>query len=73
MLVRSATTNDVRHIVNLTRKLAEETEDLFLPPDQVTAGVHTLITDPSKGRAFVIEVKGEAVAQMQIIYEWSDW
>lgn len=72
-----------------------------MPKQQVTEGVNTLITDPSKGRAFVIEVQGvqmagtswrfttltlqatdrllltqaegRVVAQMQIIYEWSDW
>ena len=62
LLVRSATTKDVRHIVSLTRELAEETENLYLPPDQVTAGVSTLITDASKGRAFVIEVPVQPVS-----------
>ena len=91
LLVRLAQPEDARHVVQLTRELAQvpttscmlavrsftssklhtralptdvssrqETEALDLPFAQVTAGVKTLISDPSKGRAFVVEVQWTA-------------
>ena len=73
MNVRNATIADASVITDFQLKMALETEELFLNPAVVKAGVAAVFDDPSKGCYFVAEEAGVVVASLMITYEWSDW
>jgi len=73
VIYRAATRNDVSTIIDFQVAMARETEDIDLDRDVLTLGVHALFADPSRGRYFVAEAEGRAVASLMITYEWSDW
>ncbi|MGI8782525.1 MAG: GNAT family N-acetyltransferase [Acidobacteriota bacterium] len=71
--IRYATTADVETIVAFNYALALESEQLSLDRSRLEAGVHALLSDPSKGRYFLAERESKVVGQTMITYEWSDW
>ncbi len=60
-------------VTEFNLRLAEETEDLRLPPQRVSAGVAAVLRDPSKGLYFLAEQERRVCGQVMITYEWSDW
>jgi len=72
-IVRNAVSSDAAAIAEFNRRLALETEKKVLDPAVLFAGVAAVLADPTRGRYFVAEDKGEVVGQMMITYEWSDW
>ena len=73
MNVRNATVADASVIADFQLKMALETEELFLDPVVVKAGVAAVFADSSKGYYFVAEDAGVVVASLMITCEWSDW
>ena len=73
MIVRDAKREEAATIVNFQLKIAMETEELALEPDVVERGVAAVFDDPSRGRYFVAEEDGVAVASLMVTQEWSDW
>lgn len=73
MRIREATLADAPVIAEFNLRLAEETEQLRLNPQTVSAGVAAILSDSAKGLYFVAEVDGAVVGQLMITYEWSDW
>ena len=71
--IRNAKETDLKDIASFQVLMAKETEDLQLDEKTVYAGVKAVMDDPSKGRYFVAEANGQAVASLLITYEWSDW
>jgi GNAT superfamily N-acetyltransferase len=71
--IRQAELADAPIIAEFNQRLAQETEDLRLEPDRISAGVVALLKDRAKGLYFLAEVNGEVVGQVMITYEWSDW
>ncbi|HEY2841336.1 MAG TPA: GNAT family N-acetyltransferase [Pirellulales bacterium] len=72
-LIRDATMDDVRTIVEFNRRLARETERKELDVAVLTLGVERAISQPGYCRYFIAELAGEVVGQTMITYEWSDW
>ncbi len=73
MRIRKATLADAPAIAEFNLRLAEETEQLRLNPQTVSAGVTAVLSDPAKGLYFVAEADGAVAGQLMITYEWSDW
>jgi GNAT superfamily N-acetyltransferase len=73
MTYREADVTDRDAIVDFQIAMARETEDVALDRDVCTRGVQAVFDDPSRGRYFVAEENGRAVASLLITYEWSDW
>ena len=73
MIIRPATLDDLPVIVEMNRRLAEETEGLKLSVELLTQGVRAALFDPHKARYFVAEIDGAVVGQLMHTREWSDW
>lgn len=73
ILIREATIDDVRTIVEFNRQLAVETESKELDPAVLTLGVERALAQPELCRYFLAELAGQVVGQTMITYEWSDW
>ena len=71
--VRTANPGDAALIAAFNCRLAEESETKRLDQDVVLAGVCSLLATPSHGCYYLAERGGEAVGQLLITYEWSDW
>ena len=73
MNIRQATLSDAPVIADFNIRLAEESEQLRLEADCVSAGVAAVLRDAAKGIYFVAEMDATVVGQLMITYEWSDW
>lgn len=71
--IRQATSKDASVIVRFNALIAEETEHRVLDSERLGKGVETILSDPSKGIYFLAELDGNAIGQLMITYEWSDW
>ncbi len=72
-MLRRATENDIPTLVEGNCRLAQETEDLTLDRDTVTAGVTAAMSGEQPGLYYVREIEGQVVAQLMVTFEWSDW
>lgn len=73
VIYRAAQRSDVSTIIGFQLAMARETEDLELDRDVLRRGIEALFDDPSRGRYFIADIDGRAVASLMITYEWSDW
>jgi len=73
MKIKIATIKDVQTIVSFNLALAQESEGLALDYDRVLKGVNAVFTDPSRGFYLLATENGEAIGQLLITKEWSDW
>lgn len=64
---------DIDVIADFQVKMAWETEKMKLDPPVVNKGVAAVFDDPSKGKYWLAEVKGEVVGCLLTVPEWSDW
>jgi len=71
--VRDATLDDADIIAEFNRCMADETEDYYLDPAVIGAGVRKGMAHPELCRYFVAEVAGRVVGTCMITYELSDW
>ena len=71
--IRKAKSSDSEHIVELQLKMAQETEGLELNREVVSKGVCGVFQEPARGTYWVAEEKGEILAVLLAIPEWSDW
>jgi len=71
--IRAATAADLEVLAEFARAMARETEGVALDAATLRAGVAALLGDPARGRSFVLEVDGEAVASLMLTSEWSEW
>lgn len=72
-IIRPGRIDDLNVIVGYNNAIAVETEHRQLDLPTLTKGVEALLKDPSKGRYFVAEEKGELIGQTMFTFEWSDW
>lgn len=72
-VIREGRLEDLERIVEFQCAMAWETESLRLDPATVTLGVRAVLTDSSKGRYWLVDQDGRAVACLLTIPEWSDW
>lgn len=71
--IRDAELSDQSVIAEFNLRLAEETEDHQLNPSIINSGVAAVLKDSSKGRYWIATIDRQAVGQMLVTYEWSDW
>lgn len=72
-LIRPGLLFDIDTIADFQVKMAWETESMKLDPPTVEKGVTAVFDDPSKGKYWLAEVKGEVVGCLLTVPEWSDW
>lgn len=73
MIVRKATLNDLKYLVEFNMNSAIETENTELSPSVVEQGIKKVLDGEVQGKYFVCEIDGKVVGQMMILFEWSDW
>ena len=73
VVYRDAVREDAATIVAFQLAMARETEEIDLNFETCTRGVNAVFDDPTRGRYFIAEVDGEAIASLMITLEWSDW
>lgn len=71
--VRDARLSDLDFLVQAAMEVARESEGLVLDAVKARAGTRAVVEDRAKGRFFVAEMAGRAVASLFVSYEWSDW
>jgi ribosomal protein S18 acetylase RimI-like enzyme len=75
--IRRAGLGDVAALVSFNQAMAQETEDLWLDKEQLTAGVTTLLENDRHGFYLIAEqiraTQPEPVGSLMVTYEWSDW
>ena len=72
-LVRLATRDDVKSIVDFNRSMAMETENISLDKAVITQGVEAIFDNSKHGFYIVCELEDKVRACLMISYEWSDW
>ena len=72
-LIRPAESGDAPLIVDYNLRLADESEGLKLDRARVERGVRRLLEAPRHGVYYIAEVDGQAVGQLMLTREWSDW
>lgn len=70
---RAATLDDLDFLVHCNQQMAQETEHLALDRTRLQAGVHAVLSDPSRGFYRIAENQNERAGCLMITYEWSDW
>ena len=73
LFIRKAKPGDADTIIDFQEKMAWETEQITLPGETVTKGVHAVFSKPELGQYWIAEEEGLVVASLLITYEWSDW
>lgn len=71
--VRQAGPQDLAFILDCNLRMAEETEDLGLRPEQLRAGIRYLESHPAEGLYLVATLDDAPAGTLMVTYEWSDW
>ena len=73
--IRRATANALSSVMEYNAVLASETEGKLLELDQLQRGVEAVLQNPEHGFYLIAEngASGQAIGQMLVTYEWSDW
>ena len=71
--IRPATLADAEKITEFNVEMALESENLRLDPDTVRRGVEKSLSDPLKGRYYLVRQGGDVLGQIRVTLEWSDW
>ncbi|MHC4171518.1 MAG: GNAT family N-acetyltransferase [Planctomycetota bacterium] len=71
--IRKGRLSDLKRIVELQLRMAQETEAIGLDRDVVSRGVQGVFQEPARGTYWVAEEKGELLGVLLAISEWSDW
>ena len=72
-LIRPARPNDLPVVVDLSARLALETEGKQLDLEVLQRGVARALADPERLRFWVAEAGGVVIGQAAVTREWSDW
>ena len=73
MIIRQATQEDHKSLVDFQLAMAHETEGIVLHRPTVELGVQAVLNDSAKGNYYVAETNGQVVASLLTTFEWSDW
>jgi GNAT superfamily N-acetyltransferase len=72
-MIRPSIRADIKVLAEFQVRLADETENVHLHTEIVSAGMKALFDDPSKGTYYVAISHEKIVGCFLITYEWSDW
>ncbi len=73
LTIRPAQASESHIIVDFQLTMAQQTEQLTLDRDTVTAGVAAIFKEAAKGMYYVAEENQEIIACLLVTPEWSDW
>ncbi len=73
MEIREGHLDDLERLVEGNSRLAQETEDLELDLERLTAGVQAVLSGQQPGSYRVLTIDGVVAGQLMLTYEWSDW
>ncbi len=73
MQIRKGGKKDAGIIAQFQLDMAQETEGLALDLPTVLKGVNRILDEPYRGYYWLAEEKGEIIASLLVLYEWSDW
>jgi GNAT superfamily N-acetyltransferase len=73
LTLRRAGPGDAAVVVEFNQRLAQESEGKALDRAVLAAGVAAGLADPHKALYFLAEEGGEALGQVMLTTEWSDW
>lgn len=71
--IRRGESRDTAVLTSFNMAMAEETEDLKLLPEVITAGVAAILADPARGFYLIAESAGAVAGALMVTSEWSDW
>ena len=73
--IRQAMASDLSVVMNYNMALASETEGKLLELERLQEGVKAVLQYPEHGFYLIAEngASGQAIGQMLVTYEWSDW
>ena len=71
--VRRAIGSDLETIAGFNSAMAQETEGITLDMGRLKLGVAAVLGDDNLGFYLLAETQGQAVGQLMITTEWSDW
>jgi GNAT superfamily N-acetyltransferase len=71
--IRKARPADAETIIDFQKRMAWETEEMFLDDEIVDRGVKAVFEKPVLGQYWVAEEDGLILASLLITFEWSDW
>lgn len=71
--IRLAEPSDVAFLAASNRAMALETERKALDPETTRRGAAAVVADSAKGFYLLARRGDEAVGQLLVTYEWSDW
>jgi len=71
--IRRGEPRDTAVLAGFNIAMAEETENLKLLPEVITAGVAAILADAGRGFYLVAENEGQIVGALMVTSEWSDW
>jgi len=71
--IRRGEPRDTAVLAGFNMAMAEETENLQLLPEVITAGVAAILADSARGFYLVAESAGEVAGALMVTDEWSDW
>ena len=72
-VIRSASQEDVRTLIEFNQAMAMETEGKVLPDDVISNGVKRIFDHPESGFYIVCEDLNMIVGSLMVTFEWSDW
>lgn len=73
MRIRTASEHDAGALIEFNRAMALETEHKQLLPEVISAGVHSMLANPTAGFYLVAEDERRVVGALMVTKEWSDW
>jgi len=73
VIIRKATKDDIKTLVDFQLRMANETENLYLDNQTVTNGVKAVLDDENKGIYYVAVEKKQVIGMLLTTFEWSDW
>ncbi len=71
--IRTATSGDLKTLVEFNRLMAWETESKKLDENLLSRGIQAVLEDPRRGFYLVASQSGRVIGQLMITFEWSDW
>lgn len=71
--IRRGEPRDTAVLAGFNIAMAEETENLKLLPEVITAGVAAILADAGRGFYLVAENEGQIAGALMVTSEWSDW
>ena len=73
VLFRRGAPADLDTCAAFNTAMAQETENLTLPPETIRTGVSKVLDGSVAAAYFCAELDGAVVGQLMITKEWSDW